>query len=57
MYLTIGSQLESVREYTIDRAVNIALPSIIVDQVTVTGGIDDVQSQADTIFFDYWSMI
>jgi hypothetical protein len=54
MYLMIGSQLNAhklvhciLREIWIDM---VNIPSLVVDLVSVTRGVDNVESELDTIF-------
>ena len=52
MYLTMGSQLRQVSGTHKDGSVDIDSPSVVVDLVTIAWGVNDVQPQTDTVFFD-----
>ena len=50
MYLTMGSQLAVVSK-KIDQIFR-ASPSVVVDLISIAGGIDNVESETDLIFLD-----
>ena len=52
MYLTMGSQLPQSVQIILFISNRELVPSIIVDLVAISGGIDNVEPQAYTVFFD-----
>lgn len=52
MYLTMGSQLPQSVQIILFMSNREFVPSVIVDLVTVSGGIDNVEPQTYTVFFD-----
>lgn len=52
MYFTMGSQLIQSVQYILSMSNREIVPSVIVDLVTVSGGIDNVEPQTYTVFFD-----
>ena len=51
MYFTIGSQLRNLSNLVTATAMGL-LPSLIVDLIAITRGVDNVQPQFDPILFN-----